>query len=256
MKTTVLPHGYMDLVDKRNQPVSLTSESAGDLMDEIAIKQSSWMCSDKTDGVRRWLELGEFQTIFHDRSGKTQLGVDIILKDDFTPALIDCELIEEDDRIVVFDIYAVSGRDLRGLPLKERHLIYSEVCKSMESGQFTIEAKEWLPANRFRELVDCEEGIIFQHNTRIDRVMKFKRINTIDLRCVDNKFPMAAKYGITIERNTDILEDGIYELAPTRNNTWMILQHRDDKIGANSDKTVLDGIAAQKAGTDIFRDYY
>ena len=113
MKTTVLPHGYMDLVDKRNQPVSLTSESAGDLMDEIAIKQSSWMCSDKTDGVRRWLELGEFQTIFHDRSGKTQLGVDIILKDDFTPALIDCELIEEDDRIVVFDIYAVSGRDLR-----------------------------------------------------------------------------------------------------------------------------------------------
>ena len=245
----------LSLFDARLQPVSLTADTAADLLD-AADDGVEYLCSEKTDGARAWLTATRADgAARHDRRGaRTPVAASLpeaLAR--WAPLLLDCERVG--DELVAFDVHCARGRDTRSLPLPQRQSVYALVAhEAPEVGGLRLRAKPWLPGNRWRDL-PCVEGIIWQHATQLPVVWKYKKINTIDLRWDGTCFPTAREMQIEVAEAEGPLErDAIYEMAPEAGGArWRVLHRRDDKRRENARKTIAD--ARDACGLDLHADF-
>lgn len=232
------------------QPVSLTHESAHDLINRL---NEQWVVAHKTDGVRMWLACDQGRARLIDRAGRERPCRVEGDHAEWEPLLLDGEWCR--GRFVIFDVNVAYGRLCGRLDLETRARVYGEACRALRAVDGTpMEPKAWTPATAFRDLREgCEEGLIFQH-VRKPTCYKWKwpRLNTIDLALRGGRFPTAERLGIAVEGAGE--EDGIWELAPNGGG-FVVVGRREDKTHENADKTILDAVRAAQEEFDIFTDF-
>ena len=219
----------MALVDPGLQPVSLTADTAAGLLDRLD-SGGRFLVSEKTDGTRAWLTSANGQTALHDRAGvRRALGECASLRC-WEPLLLDGELVRregEGEVLVLFDVHAVRGRDLRALELRDREAVYREIARSAAAAgrALRLEAKPWLPGDDWRRL-PCVEGLVWQNACDLREVYKYKRLNSIDLRYGGAAFPTAAamRIDVTMEGAPPMRAGAIYELVPTHEGPWRVVR--------------------------------